>query len=81
MTVDVPDDAVVRWAERGYIPEQGWEPPAEPAEVEEPDTEPVPGPDSTIAEIRHYAASHGVELPERGNKAKLLETITSALEG
>ena len=37
-----------------------------------------PTEDSTIAEIREWAAAHGVELPKRGNKAALLAAIEGA---
>ena len=37
-----------------------------------------PTEDSTIAEIREWAAAHGVELPKKGNKAALLEAIEGA---
>lgn len=37
-----------------------------------------PTEDSTIAEIREWAAAHGVELPKRGNKAALLSAIEGA---
>lgn len=37
-----------------------------------------PTEDSTIAEIRGWAAAHGVELPKRGNKAALLAAIEGA---
>ena len=37
--------------------------------------EPKPTADSTIAEIRAWAKTHGVALPKRGNKAQLLAAI------
>lgn len=39
---------------------------------------PKPTEDSTIAEIREWAAANGVELPKRGNKAALLAAVEGA---
>lgn len=74
---------------RGFALLDTYEPPATESEPEpeaEPEGEPealasdVPRPDSgsTIAEIREWAAAHGVELPKRGNKAELLAAIEGA---
>lgn len=40
-----------------------------------PENEPVPTEDSTVAEIRAYARSHGIELPRGGKKADLLALL------
>lgn len=57
-----------------YEPEPSQETAAESSASDAP----KPTEDSTIAEIREWAAAHGVELPKRGNKAALLAAIEGA---
>ena len=76
--VEVSEESAARWIERGYIPEDGWEPPAEvEEEPEDSEAEDLIEPDaeSTIAEIRQWAAAHGVELPAKATKAELLAAL------
>ena len=84
---DVPASKVEKYLGRGYALLDGGPEPAsvdeiesgheqEPAETPVATTdEPKPNAESTIAEIRAWAKSNGVELPKRGNKAALLAAI------
>ncbi len=76
---DVADGAVDKRIAQGYVLVGGSTPEPEPhtdAQETEPEPEePRPTEDSTISEIRAYAARHGVELPKGGKKSELLALL------
>lgn len=57
----------------------------EPEDEQEPEDDgagcdsPRPTENSTVAEIREWAAAHGVELPRRATKAQMLAAIEGAV--
>jgi len=87
--VTVQPEHVAERLALGYSIIDGTEPPApkpetvavsEPPEPEPGEdvpnvADPKPTEDSTIAEIRAYAKTYGIDLPKRGTKAELLEII------
>lgn len=84
-----PENVEARLARGFALMEPYSQPEPEPEQAEpEPETEPdavgvqedapKPTAECTIAEIRAWAQSHGIELPKRGNKAALLATIEGA---
>lgn len=59
--------------------------PGEPEDEQEPEDDgegrdsPRPTEDSTVAEVRDWAAAHGVEFPRRATKAQMLAAIEGAV--
>lgn len=80
---DVADEAVDKRIAQGYVLVGGSAPEPEPhtdAQETEPEPEePRPTEDSTTSEIRAYAALHGIALPSRATKAKMLEAVEGAV--
>ncbi len=51
----------------------------EPEDDEPGRDSPRPTEDSTVAEVRDWAAAHGVEFPRRATKAQMLAAIEGAV--
>lgn len=76
----VSDENVEARIEAGYVLVDGYE---TPDDGDEPESEcrddgeegETPDSDWTVAEIREWARSHGVELPSGARKADLLEAL------
>lgn len=82
--IEVPDEAVARYIDRGYAPAGHLTPPLSAADQEEPEEEqeseePEEAPgideDSSVAEIRAYAIERGIELPKRAKREELLKIV------
>lgn len=73
----VAEANVARRLEAGYVLLEEFEPETTSSDVEdvEQPTEPLPGSDATIQEIRAWAKRNGIHLPPRANKATLLKAI------
>lgn len=83
--IEVPDEAVARYIDRGYAPAEKRTDPLPAADPEEPEEEVQGaeepeealgiGEDSSVAEIRAYAIEHGIELPKRAKRDELLKIV------
>lgn len=82
---DVQPENVDKRLARGFALLEPYEPPAPEPETGEPDDDgagrdsPRPTEDSTVAEVRDWAAAHGVEFPRRATKAQMLAAIEGAV--